>query len=74
MNIRYFINPSTRLPHIYDHGVTELEVEQVLRNPMETSRGRGDSWIALGKTAGGRFLKVIYKRDPQPSSVFVITA
>ena len=29
---------------------------------------------ALGQMRGGRFLRVIYIRDPQPDSIFVITA
>ena len=74
MNIRYHINPSTQLPHIYDHNVSEAEVEDILHNPLETKRGRNDSFIATGMTAGGRCLSVVYVRDPQPNSVFVITA
>ena len=30
--------------------------------------------MALGQTDAGRYLKVIYVPDPEPSSVFVITA
>src|SRR5437588_12572748 len=37
-------------------------------------RGRDDSRIALGQTASGRYLKVVYVSDPIPNSVFVITA
>jgi hypothetical protein len=29
MDIRYFIDPETGLPHIYRHGVTEEDVEDV---------------------------------------------
>src|SRR5262245_28500626 len=31
MDIRYFIDPETRLPHIYRHNLTEEDVENVLR-------------------------------------------
>jgi hypothetical protein len=30
--------------------------------------------VALGQTEAGRYLKVIYVPDPEPGSVFVITA
>ena len=30
--------------------------------------------VAIGRTAGGRYLKVVYVRDPKPDSIFVITA
>ena len=29
MNIRFYSDPETGLPHIYNHGVTEDEVEDV---------------------------------------------
>ena len=31
MELRFWIDPETNLPHIFDHGVTEEEVRQVLR-------------------------------------------
>jgi hypothetical protein len=30
--------------------------------------------VALGQTRAGRFLRVIYVPDPEPDSIFVITA
>lgn len=30
--------------------------------------------MVIGRTAGGRYLRVIYVPDPEPNSVFVITA
>ncbi|MEK7400589.1 MAG: hypothetical protein AAB116_26900 [Candidatus Poribacteria bacterium] len=33
MNIRFYIDPSTRLPHIHNHEVNECEVEEVFLNP-----------------------------------------
>lgn len=50
------------------------EVEDVLESPGEDRPGRDGSRVALGQTRGGRFLRVIYVRNPQPDSVFVITA
>ena len=74
MDIRYFIDPETGLPHIYRHGVTEDDVEDVLRRPMEDRPGRDGSRVALGRTEAGRYLRIIYVPDPVPDSVFVITA
>ena len=74
MRIRYYIDPATRLPHIYEHDVSEREVEAILERALQDIRGREDSRIAIGQTEEGRYLKVIYVPDPIPQSVFVITA
>ena len=74
MNIRYYIDPETSLPHIYKHNVCENEVEDVLLRPGEDRLGREDSRIAMGQTNAGRYLRVIYVPDSEPESVFVITA
>ena len=74
MVVRYFVDTATGQPHIYQHQVSETEVEDVLARAMEDRPGRDDSRIALGQTAAGRYLRVIYVPDPQPGSVFVITA
>ena len=39
MNICFYIDPETSLPHIYKHGVDESEVEDVLRSPGEDRPG-----------------------------------
>jgi hypothetical protein len=74
LNIRYYIDPETELPHIYRHDVVETEVEHVLSNPGEDRPGREGSRVAIGRTSDGRYLRVIYVPDPAPNSVFVITA
>ena len=74
MQVRYHIDPATGHPHIYEHDVSEQEVESILSRPQEDLRGRKDSRIALGQTEEGRYLKVIYVPDPVPDSVFVIAA
>ncbi len=74
MKIRYYIDPETEFPHIYQHNVSEQEVEEVLRRPGEDRPGRGGSRIAVGQTSDGRYLRVIYVPDPEPESVFVVTA
>jgi Domain of unknown function (DUF4258) len=74
MNLRFYLDPETGEPHIYNHGVTEDEVADVLSTPGEDRPGREGARVALGQTQAGRYLRVIYVPDPQPDSVFVITA
>jgi hypothetical protein len=74
MIIRFNIDAESGLPHIFEHGVTEEEVRQVLTAPAEDAPGRRNSRIALGQTWAGRYLQVVYLRDPAPGSVFVVTA
>ena len=73
-NIRFYIDPETDLPHIYNHGVTEDEVEAVLARPAEDRQGYNEARVAIGQSDAGRYLRVIYVPDPEPGSVFVITA
>ena len=45
-----------------------------MEKPGEDRAGRNGSRIALGQTASGRYLRVVYVPDSEPDSVFVITA
>lgn len=74
LNIRYYIDPETGLLHIYNHNVTEAEVEEVLARPGEDRQGYEGARVSIGQTEAGRYLRVIYVPDPEPGSVFVITA
>ena len=74
MQVRYYLDSRTAQPHIYGHDVTEAEVEEILHDPGEDRLGAEGSRIALGRTEAGRYLRVIYVPDPEPASVFVITA
>lgn len=74
MRMRFYIDPETGEPHIHGHGVTESEVDDVLRYPGEDRAGREGSRVAIGRTRDGRCLRIIYVPDPKPDSVFVITA
>jgi hypothetical protein len=74
VEIRYYIDPETEQPHIYGHNIDEEDVEDVLDRPLENRPGRDGTWVALGQTRTGRYVRVIYVRDSPPTSVFVITA
>ena len=74
MNIRFYIDPETNLPHILRHEVDENEVSDVLMYPGEDRPGKEGARVAIGQTEAGRYLRVIYVPDPTPNSVFVITA
>ena len=74
MNFRFYIDPETNLPHIYNHNVSEEEVKDVLLKPGEDRRGKENSRLAIGQTRGGRYLRVIYVPDPDHENVFIITA
>lgn len=72
--LRFYLDPATGEPHIHEHGVTEDEVEDVLRNPVEERPGRGSSQVVIGATEAGRILRVVYAPDPDLHALFVITA
>ena len=74
MNISFYLDSATGPPHIFHHGVDEEEVEDVLANPREDRPGREGTRVAISRTTGGRYLRVIYARNPEPDSIFVITA
>jgi hypothetical protein len=74
MNVRFYVDPETDAPHIYQHGINEEEVMDVLSSPGEDRPGREGSRVVIGKTRAGRYLRVIYVPDPAPESIFVITA
>ncbi len=74
LEVRYYLDPDTGQPHIYGHGVTESEVEEVLRGRGEDLRATGDSRRKIGQTLVGRYLQVFYVPDEDSESVFVITA
>jgi hypothetical protein len=74
MRLRFYIDPETGAPHIYKHGVSEAEVEEVLSSAGEDRPGWDGSRVAVGRTLSGWLLRVIYVPDPEPNSIFVITA
>ena len=74
MQLRFYLDPDSGEPHIYRHRVAEDEAEDVLRRPVEDRIGRDGARVAIGQTRAGRYLRVIYVPDPEPESLFVITA
>jgi hypothetical protein len=74
MELRFWTDAETGLPHICDHGVSEDEVQQVLNRPGEEHAGTDHSRIRLGQTEAGRYLQVVYVPDPGGESAFVVTA
>lgn len=74
MNVRYYLDEETGQPHFDRHSVSEQEVAEVLARPGEDRPDREGARVAIGQTRAGRYLRVIYVPDPEPESVFVITA
>jgi hypothetical protein len=74
MEIRLHIDPQTGQPHIFEHGVTEDEVREVMRAAGADYPAANNSRMKLGQTLAGRYLQVIYVPDEEPDSIFVITA
>jgi len=74
VHVRYYLDPETAEPHVHSHDVDETEVEEVLERSGEDRPGLEGSRIAIGQTRAGRYLRVIYVPDPDPGSIFVITA
>ncbi len=73
MEIDFFIDPVTELPHIYGHSVTEDEVEECFPNLLEVSGSRGGTSMATGRTHAGRILRIVFKQESKDLA-FVITA
>lgn len=74
MEVRFYNDPETGQPHIYGHGVTEGEDQEVLCATGDDFPAARDSRMKLVQTQAGRHLQVIYVPDEELDSVFVITA
>jgi hypothetical protein len=74
MDVRYYRDAESGLPHIFDHGVTEAEVEWVLARPAEDGPCSRGSRQTIGKTEQGRYLRVIYVPNDDGRGIFVVTA
>jgi hypothetical protein len=74
MGISFYSDPETGLPHVYEHGITEEEVRQILAGSGPEAPARRNSRMKLGQTQAGRYLQVIFVRRKEPDDLFVITA
>ncbi len=74
MEVRFYVDPETGQPHIYNHGVTEAEVREVLVRRGDDQPGAEGTRIKFGQTVAGRYLKVIYKLRKEEKEFLVITA
>jgi hypothetical protein len=74
LKIRFYIDPGTSQPHIYNHNVLENEVEEIIERPGEDRPGSDGARVAIGRTSNGRYLRVIYVLDEESSSIFIVTA
>jgi len=71
----FYIDPETGEPHIYQHGVNEKEVAEVLSGDGLRWHAGNEKWCVVGKTGTGRILQIIFIQVEQPSeTTFVITA
>jgi len=73
MKIRFNIDHDGQ-PHIHAHGVSESEVREVLDRPLERTAGKADTSVVIGRTRGGRVLKVIVAPSRDGNGIFVVTA
>ncbi len=73
MDIRFYVDTEGDA-HIHAHGVQEHEVVEAFRNLLEDGAGSEETRVAVGRSDAGRYLRIIYVPDPQPDSIFVITA
>jgi hypothetical protein len=63
MELRFYIDPETGQPHIYNHGITENEVREVFARTAEDTVADRRSRMRLRQTAAGRYLQAIYSPD-----------
>jgi hypothetical protein len=74
MELRFWRDPETGLPHIYNRGVREEEVRQVLTRPVVNLPAERNARTILGQTPTGRCLKVVLVPDEGAASGFVVAA
>jgi hypothetical protein len=72
VEIRFHIDPATDEPHIVRHQVNEEEVEELFDGYYEDRDAGHGLRYAIGQTAAGRYLRIVYR--PMPDHLFVITA
>jgi hypothetical protein len=68
------VDSESGTPHCEGHGVSAAEVVEPMEQGVEDRPGVGGARVLIGRTAGGRLVRVIYVPDGEPGSIFVITA
>ena len=67
----FFLSPALIVPRA---GMSMGQVMMSAFKPQEDRTGREGARVAIGRTRGGRYLRVVYVPDAKPASAFVITA
>jgi hypothetical protein len=73
VNVRFHKNADGE-PHIHDHHVAVSEVLEALDDTLESASGGADTTVVIGRTRGGRVLKVIHAPSRDGDGIFVVTA
>lgn len=67
-------DPEGNVNHIAEHGVTQEEVEEVLRNPTDRDKSRTTGYpVVFGVTSSGRHIIVVFE-EIDADTVYPITA
>ena len=74
VEVLWIDGPDGNVEHLAEHGVTQAEAEDILRNPIGHDISRSTSRpIAIGYTRAGRRLIVVYEQIDDVT-VYPITA
>ncbi len=70
----WIAGPDGNIQHLAEHRVTPEEAEQVIADPIQATRSRSSGRpMAIGYTAAGRKLVVVYERV-DAMTIYPITA
>ena len=74
MNINAFDWDDANVDHIARHNIIPDEVEEIFTSKHFIFRTRSGRYLALGKTAAGRYLTCIFERREYSGNIRVVTA
>jgi hypothetical protein len=74
MDVRFYLEPETDEPHIYNHGIAEEEAVEALRSSGEDRPGRNGRRVFIRRTLAGKRLRDVYVPVFELDNVLVITA
>jgi len=63
-----------RPEHIRKHGVTILEVIEVVTGSYVLFKGKFDRWVLVGQSEQGRFLTIVVGERETPATFGLVTA